>query len=310
MSMIKNVIGDHLRAQSIRRHRSRLGRRDAPRYSRYLDHCRTVAGGAVPPAGDLASAVAEFTKNGVTSFQSPEGARVAAAMMKRLGERENSGEAVWENDIHEIGNHNYPGDLWNDFPELESLFRGPLGVFLSNYFGAHFKILYGTLYRSVGGDRNPSGSQLWHSDSGPGICVNVMYYLEDTAPENGALQALPWEHSLVLYLREPAEVRTRAQAEGLDPAGPERRRITADYYDERIAERYNDKVYQPTGNAGLIVPFLNNTLHRGGFPVPGRRRTAIVFHCYPSDSPTNFDRYRVSGIRKDAPYPTDPAEEF
>ena len=96
----------------------------------------------------------------------------------------------------------------------------------------------------------------------------------------------------------------------LDGYGNTKRERICNWYDERIKLGEGGVIEQPFGDAGLVVPFLNNTLHRGGYPALGRKRMAIVFHAYPSHRLTNLSRYKVTGISKNRPYPIDPAEEF
>jgi hypothetical protein len=100
------------------------------------------------------------------------------------------------------------------------------------------------------------------------------------------------------------------QLSGRQLAKVEVRDIRCRFYGEEIERFYRERVVQPTGDAGLVVPFLNNSIHRGGYPAPGFSRYACVFHCYPSDRPARFERYREQGIPKRAPYPQDPAEDF
>lgn len=297
--MVRNVLDD----RSMRRHRSLIGWRDAGRYSAYLERCRAEAPLSVD-AGGLAGAVEDFRRDGATTFRTDETRRIAESMMARI--RENP-DLPWDADDLESGNRNYRGDLWNDFPELEELFRGPLGTFLTAFYGAPFKIHHGTLYRSraVGGARD--GSQLWHSDGGPGTCINVMFYLHPCGVASGGLEALPWPESMALYARGRRILDSRQRK----LPRKERRAIQAEFYGRTIESELADRVIRPESDeAGLVVPFLNNTLHRGGFPTDGGERTAIVFHCYPSHRPTDWDLYRRKGIAKTAPYPRDPAAEF
>ncbi|MEM9543999.1 MAG: hypothetical protein AAGA60_31510, partial [Cyanobacteria bacterium P01_E01_bin.42] len=52
-----------------------------------------------------------------------------------------------------------------------------------------------------------------------------------------------------------------------------------------------------------IVPFRNNTIHRGGYPKQEERiRYVCVFHCYPSSRQTPYERYRKLGIAKTGSY--------
>lgn len=302
---LKAQVSRYLAMRSIRRHRSRIGWRRAYVYSDYLARCRREAPADAMPAPAVAKAATAFERDGITSFWTEGTAQVANAIAAAIRARESHGEQVWRADKMIANASNYVGDPWLDHPGLHSLFAGDLGDFLKAAFGTEFKILYGALYRTVN-DCTPLGSQLWHSDSGPGICINVMFYLHDTTPAEGPLQALDWETSVEVYEREKAALANGA-LERYD--GDKRDRITAFYSDE-IDRTHSDRILQPCGPAGLVVPFLNNTLHRGGFPQPGHTRTALVFHCYPSHRPTDLGRYDRLGIAKSTAYPSDPAAEF
>ena len=302
---IRATISDFLERRSMRRYRSRVGWQIAPRYARYLERCRREAAMTAPADAETRAVIQAFRREGVTSFWTADTAATATAVAERIAARESAGEEVWQ-PLNDYAARNYAGDAWIDFPEFEDLFRGNLGGFLSGYFGTSFKILYGTMYRSEHVQDDRTGSQMWHSDSGPGICVNVMFYVHDTTPAEGPLEALPWDTSLTLYEEEKRLLRAGA----LDKLGATKRDRISAFYAKRIDERFRSEIRQPHGRAGLVVPFLNNTLHRGGHPAAGLTRTAIVFHCYPSHRPTDFARYRRQGVTKTVPYPADPAAEF
>ena len=304
LESLRNIASDWLALRSIQQHRSRVGRHDAPKYTAYLEKARAAYSGRLPPAGELARSLDAFGHDGVTSFVTATTADVAKSVAGRLAVLERSGQA-WEPES-EFGNQNYRGDVYRDFPEIEQLFAGPLGVFLENHFECHFKVFFGTLYRSTSAAGRRLGSQLWHSDSGPGTCVNVMFYPFETDAQSGTLEVLPWPFSLALYRKERAALRRRL---GAGAVGKNRDALCA-WYGEQIEAHYAAEVRHPFGSAGMVVPFLNNTLHRGGYPAPGRTRVAMVFHCYPSHVPASFERYRQRGIAKKAPFPADPAEEF
>jgi hypothetical protein len=299
----KALLSSFLSMRSIRVHRSRVGWRAAPRYSRYIERCRREAPVKVQLDEAIGKAVELFRREGAASFWTERTGQVAKTIAARLAVREAAGEPIWSKSDQKAGT--YLGDPWKDFPEFATLFENELGDFLKSYYGTHFKILYGTLYRTVH-DASRVGSQLWHSDGGPGICVNVMFYLHDTTPAHGTLESLGWDSSLKIYEMEKAAERRGDLAKY---PGDRRDKLCA-FYGDVIEKSYKDKISQPDGKAGLVVPFLNNTLHRGGYPDSGITRTAIVFHCYPSHRPTNLDRYRESGISKTVPYPQDPAAEF
>jgi hypothetical protein len=291
----------------MRRYRSRVGWRSAGKYERYLNRCRATFDGALPTDPIARAAAEEFQKDGVASLWTPETEALARSIDSKLADRELRGEQVWLKTPTGPGWH-YAGDLYRDFPEIEQLFKGALGQMLTLYFRAWFKVFHGVMYKTVNKADGPVGSQNWHSDSGPGTCVNVMYYLHDTDDESGTLEALPWPCSLAIYAEETRTIRDRLKAEyGTDKVGKaDRIKEMVKIYDTQIGARFAEHVKHPVGKAGLLVPFLNNTLHRGGFPAPGRERRAIVFHFYPSAAPTPFDKYRAEGIGKRAPYPKDP----
>jgi len=305
ITQLKGILSELLEYRSIRRHRSRIGWRDAPRYSRYLARCRREAPVTTKPEDEVAGSLDVFRHDGITSFHTATTGDVAAKMLSSLEAAERVGRQLWK-PVDDYGSRVYAGDPWLDFPELERLFQASLGDFLTGYFGSPFKIFYGMMYRSEHMEGSRAGSQLWHSDSGPGICVNVMFYLQDTTPAHSPLEAIPWAQSLSLYRQEKHLMRLQA----LDKLGNNKRERITRFYTDRIAADDSTLIHQPHGPAGLVVPFLNNTLHRGGYPAKGHSRTAIVFHCYPSHRPVDLAIYRTQGITKTAPYPNDPAEEF
>jgi hypothetical protein len=300
---LKRYVSVALDRHAIRTHRSRVGWRQAPIYSRYLQRCHREAPAHIVPSKLIADAAETFRAEGITGFRSERTAEIVRKISTRMAAYDREGKIVWT--ARENGYFSYLGDPWLDHPEFEQLFKGELGDFLHSYYRSAFKILYGSLYRTEHyADR--TGSQLWHSDSGPGTCVNVMFYLSDVTPDHGALEGLPWKYSLEIFEQEK-RISARGQ---LDLGGRANRDRICEFYDQAIAARYRDKIRQPTGPAGLVVPFLNNLIHRGGYPAAGLQRTAIVFHCYPSHRPTDIEKYRIKGIRKTAPYPKDPAEDF
>lgn len=313
LNALRDRFTHFMQMRAVHRHGSRVGWRIAPRYTRYLENCRASFSGTLPPAGELSQAVADFRRDGVSSFWTPATAAIANAIHARIRVREAAGERLWA-EVSPYGNCNYAGNAYVDFPELEELFRGALGTFILNYFGTHFKIFYGTMFKSLRIGDLPTGSQLWHSDSGPGTCVNVAFYLHDVLDEGaGVLHALPWNQSVEVYERELDAINRIARARGIrlrKASRKVRRDIMTSYYNDAIGSLYRGHIRAPKGRAGLLVPFLNNLLHFGGYPAPGRERIALIVHCYPSDRPTDFERYRRIGIPKSAPYPVDPSASF
>ena len=306
---LRRAVGRYRGYWSIRTHGSRLGRPAAGRHSEYLERSRRSFAGPRPePDGVVALAVDEFQAKRSATFRTDETARLAGSMFARVREREAAGEPIWDADMR------YSGDIYKSFSEVEALFRGPLGTFLTAHYGAYFKIWYGIMYKSENHGDAPSGSQLWHSDGGPGTCINVMFYLHEVTKADGAMEALPWSETLAVYRdevlgREPERRIARAARDRtLTPA--DERAILCEWYREEIERRFADRVAQPTGGGGIVFPFSNNILHKGGYPERGHTRYVCVFHCYPSHEPTRFEAYRAEGIPKRGSYPKDPAARF
>lgn len=303
---LRQSIGDYLELRSIEKHRSKLGRSLAPRYTNYLRECRQRFQGTIAIGPEVEASVREFGEKNVATFWTPENRKLSESILQKVQAEEKAGRTPW----NEKGQ--YIRDVYMTFPEIEELFKGTLGSFLAGSFRAPFKIFYGMLFKSEHLRDVPINSELWHADGGPGTCIIVMFYLKDVAKEDGALECLPWDYSLEAFRNERAIVRKKMQsaAVGKELSRDEIRKIKCDYYKEAIERSYLRHVEQPVGQAGLVVAFGNNLLHKGGYPAPGRTRYACLFHCYPSDRPTPFERYRQVGIKKVESFPKDPAAEF
>jgi hypothetical protein len=203
-----------------------------------------------------------------SSFWSDRTAAIADAISAKLKTAEAT-RSIWKGNGD--GYDTYQGDAWRDFPEFEELFTGELGDLLDGYFGSGFKIFRNAIYRT---EHTPerTGSQLWHSDGGPGTCLNVMFYLHDVTPAHGALETLPWRRSMQVFRKELWQTATGK----LDVKSARKRDNICCLYADEIAKNHLAEIAQPVGKRGLIVPFINNTIHRGGYPAAGLTRTAII----------------------------------
>jgi len=304
LTRFKRAVGRRLELQAVRKHRSRLGRHLAPRYSEHLEACRAAFAAAPAIAPEIAGKAREFDAKGFTSLWTPENQKLASAMLDRIRGEEARGVQIWD----DVGR--YRDEIFTTFPEIEQLFRGALGAFLTAVYRAHFKLFFGVLYKSERIADAPIGSQLWHTDGGPGTCINVMIYLKDVRPEDGAMECLPWDASLAIYEKELCSGEVERRLRSAAARGESERDVKCGLYLDEILRSYRTRVEQPHGKAGLIVPFRNNILHKGGYPQAGRDRYVCVFHVYPSATATPFERYRNMGIAKVASYPKDPAADF
>jgi len=310
-SKFRDSIGRILQERSMRVHHSPMNRKVAPIYTAYLTRCRTSATDydrPVPECDELRGAVDSFRRDRAATIQSTESELAARSIIEKL-ENPSFDQSLWAKSKTGEASR-YAGNLWVDFPELESIFLGLLGKFLKAHFQSPFKIFYGILYRSTAvGLRK--GSQIWHLDGGPGICVNVMYFLKPTNLESGSLEILNWADSLELYMSSERRLADDLGSTRLKYSKEQIRIKRNQFYEQVIRTDYKKRVICPSSERpGLLVPFSNNNLHRGGYPLDGSERVAMVFHCYPSHKVVDLSRYRLSGIAKTGAYPLDPALDF
>lgn len=300
---LRDIVADYLWIRSIRRHRSRLGRKLAPKYTAYLKQAQRNRDRIDDP--ETIGLARHFQKECWATFNPATSRQLARSMCEKICREEKLGLQVWDQSGRYV-----LGDIYQKYPEIDQLFQAELGNFLRATYGASFKIFYGVCYKSVNNPNGAAGSQLWHADGGPGTCINLMWCLSPVSRENGAMECVPWNISLNLFSKERSAVRARLSELSDDPSVDERiarRNIICDYYNDEITRRYANFVVQPEGESGLLFAFSNNLVHKGGYPEPGRERYVCVFHIYPSLKPTPFKHYRKSGIAKVASYPADPA---
>lgn len=314
LRQLKHAASDFMWCRSLRRYESNMEWRSAHRYHDYLRRSQRTfneAGGDLPVLEDgVRRAVDAFGHDGMTRFLTDETGRLCRSIASTMARREAEGDQVWGTEASEVRHNNYAGDLWLDFPEVRALLKGPLTQFLITHFHAWPKFLYGTAFRSERLRDYPIGSELWHTDAGPGPCVNVLVLLSDVDRDDGPLEVVPWLDAVPTFMRQPAIIRRRLADAGSPTDRIEQREVLCRYYEESIKAEMSDRVESMTGSIGTIVPFRNNCLHRGGFPRAGRERRVMIFHCYPSHLPTNWDRYDQMGLGKVENYPRDPAADF
>ena len=300
---IRGYVGKYLRNyrafSSLKNHKSRLSIGLAGRYTDYWKKSQDDLAYHYFVSEPWQKKVNEFECKGYTTISNSNSYDYAQSILKKLLIQQ-SKESIWD----ESGSYKY--EIYNTFPEIEKLFKNILKPFLQGVYKTYFKIYYGVLYKSERTADEASGSQLWHADSGPGTCINVMFYLSDATLDNGALECLPWDQSKKIYKRE-LFLNLRELNQSLGSSKLESRQRLCEFYANEIQRNnFQDYIVQPLGQSGLIVPFMNNTLHRGGFPEQGNIRYSCVFHCYPSHEPTPYKAYQRYGISKQGSYPKDP----
>lgn len=288
---------------NMRRHKTALDWRLAVPHTRYWRSCRERCRRECLEVPHVAE-VDTFRRDGITSFQSSLTQRVAQTIDERL--RRDS--EAWGAEILGSGNLNFRSNPWQQFPEIKELCERELEPFLTAFFGCHFKIFQTVLYKSTNQGKQ-TGSQLWHTDTGPGTYVNLMFYLHPITSEMGPLQALSWETTMRVYWLARRNYRRAVRMGTLAYNQEARRNFIAHQIDEQVANSPSDIAYRPiSARAGLVVPFMNNLLHAGGYPALGLERRAIVFQFYPASQKVDYHRY-ASQPSGDG-FPRDPGEDF
>ena len=241
-----------------------------------------------------------FQDKGWNSFSDPECHRLALSMLEKI-----KTEEATDHDTFDASGAYQKGDIYQTFPEVRAFFDGPAGDFLRAAFDSDFKIFFGKCYKSVHNPDGPAGSQQWHADGGPGTCVKLMWCLSSVTEENGAMECLDWSDSLRIFEQERT-TGTGIKASVTTKNSIEKRQVKTDFFNEAIAKS-QISINQPTADEGMVLAFLNNTIHRGGFPEEGHERYVCIFAVYPSAVPTPFSSYMENGIAKGINYPADPA---
>lgn len=266
-------------------------------FKEFHERCRGTYQ-ADEPARLHAAAGRRFADDGYFVFDDPHARALAASLGAQI---------LASGRMSEGSPRVYQGDLFLDFPRIEELFRGEFGNALRAVFGCHFKIFYGKAEHAVRAHQEPRGSELWHTDGGPGTCVNLMYCLSPVNSRNGAMELLPWRATMSVLERTHRAIRRSLASVPAEAERSEYRSVKCQAYSGEIERAWRSHVVQPGSETpGMLLGFRNNTLHKGGFPESGHERLVCIFHLYPSDGPTPFERYRAKGISKSLPVPGSP----
>ena len=273
----------------------------------YWQTCKRDAPVLNNPTLALDKLIRSFTDHGVTSWSTEKSNNIAETVYRRLLVEEKADPECWDNSFR------YKEDVLQAFPEIENIFHDSLSDFLCCVYGTHYKIFYGRLYKSVGRDVPAAGSAMWHRDGGPGTCINVMFGISPLSKSNDALTCISQKHTLQLTKEALSNLgnskRKKIQAYG-DDTKKESRLAISDYVEKTISLKRKYKVFQPTGDCGLIIPFRNNNFHRGGNPSSGETRYVCIFHVYPAEKAPDWVRYRQIGVRKTGSFPESPSGEI
>jgi hypothetical protein len=300
LKQFKNRISDALWIGALNKFRTRIGWRAGWKYQRHHNKAKSeYRSNSIMPSGVVVEAAHQYINVGWAAFAPPKTRDYTKEIMARLNNMESQSKTIWGEGGRFIG-----GDLWSEFPVMEQIFSHGLGDFIELAMGSHYKIFYGLMYKSERYDEEPTGSQLWHADGGPGTCMNLMLCLSDVNHKNGAMELLDWKDSLRIFNKERAAV--RGITRGLLSSDKSDRSALRDQrakWIQSVIESEQLTVHQPEGSSGMMLAFNNNLMHRGGFVQKGQKRVVCVFHIYPSIQPVPYGYYRRNGIEKKGPYP-------
>lgn len=299
-------IREELIRHNLYRHGSSLGWRQAAKYTRYLARCRKTS--PVPSSGNpvIREEADKFKSFGVASIQTPAIIAAGVKFANKVRELEKH-RNIWAGDAG-TNVRQYQGNVLKEHPELLDLLKTDIREFLVSVYGCPYKIFYMKFLKSLHEVESATGSQLWHSDAGPGTCINALFFPEGVSKEHGAIEVLPMTESRKLFVEELRE-RRKLRKSGLvqHETKSQIRDFKAAYYTARMQKGLTKHVVQPTSNKPLFVFFRNNSIHKGGFPEKNYDRLALMLHFYPSSSELDLEKYALSGLPKTAPYPVDPA---
>lgn len=300
ISALKNVYTDWRFRNNLEQYESRMSGDAAAPFTEFQARCRAAYRPRTIDA-DVQAAAAQFAEDGFASYWSARHQPLAEAILAKVKALEAQPESPWDAD------QVFTRDAWLEFPEVETIFKTGLADFVEAIYGSNLKVFYAKLYKAVRIKDQPEGSQLWHSDGGPGTCINLMLYLSEGSTANGAMEVVSWKDSKKIFADErPAMRKILAAHRGEKLSRLKSRELLTEWYRDQIAAR-RVRIVQPTGKPGLLLAFRNNTIHKGGFPDRDQERYVIVFHLYPSLTPIDYETYRHKGASKTGSQPASPA---
>ena len=191
-------------------------------------------------------------------------------------------------------------NLINEFPILKQIFNHEIEPIIEGIYDSYFYIFYGIISKKIGDADMPKGSQLWHTDGGPGTCINLMIVTSELQKENGALELLAFNESKEILIKMNRELNSK---HFYNLNREKRRELKAIWIQNEINNLDISKIHQPTGKPGKVIIFRNNLIHKGGFCQKGKYRNAFIFHLYPANKKLDWDKLKKIGIQKKNPIP-------
>ena len=230
---ILKKINDLIWFEVLKKYRTRAGWRVGRKFNKYHIDAQNSVYHKTGDAGNISRAAMDYKKNGWASFTNAALNEKASIIFQRLKAEKTK---IWDAN----GSYIY-GDIWQEYPEIESAFKSGIKQFVEQSFNSQFKIFYGKMFRSSAQAKKPEGSQLWHADGGPGTCMNLMFCISDVDEGNGAMELLDWTDSLTIMKNERSWVReTLEKSESSSGDQYDREQFRADranWYQRMMTER-------------------------------------------------------------------------
>ena len=243
----------------------------------------------------------EFHGKGYSTFTNTNIEKECKKILKKLELHKKPWDS--NNIFIESATDNYRGELIN-------IFKNGVDEFIKSTFQSDYYIFYHILYKSerLSKEIVPQGSELWHADGGPGICMNLMICHSPIDELNGSMKIIPWRKSKKLLsqltfqfnqlLSNNLYLREKSNNDRLYS-----RSIKCEILRERI-KRNLIKFYQPISKrSGTIFAFRNNCVHSGGFAEIGSKRIVCVLHIYPSKIQSTLEEKFEGNHQKKQPLP-------
>lgn len=136
------------------------------------------------------------------------------------------------------------------------------------YFSSHFQPYFITIERNQPSPTTPDTSFGWHIDDNPRQIMKIFVYLNDVYRDNGALRGFTYEHSYKMLKKGFVSYNEKTRIEN--------QVIPNDYL-----ARNKDSLTFFEGDAGTVLMFDNNIVHKGTAPVQGERQF-IQIEIFPS----------------------------
>lgn len=182
-------------------------------------------------------------------------------------------------DLSELNEHiecafrREPSNQYNLYPRvLDSLTASYIYKILCEftdhieaYFNSNFQTYWISIYKTYPGRALQDSSFAWHQDEDPRAVHKIFIYLNDVNRNNGALRTFDRITSKKLF------------GMGFISNSPESR-INSQ---KIVNESFEKKSHWIEGEAGTVLIFDNNLVHKGTFPEKGFR-TVIAIEIFPS----------------------------